>query len=77
MLRVFVRDASHPLKIYLMRPFAGRALSTEQEILNQNLSRVRHLVECAFGITATKWRVFETEMKIRSDKYDLIVNCIY
>ncbi len=51
---VSVGDAAYPLKNYLMRPFSGLRLSIEQENFNQNLSRARRLVECAFGIITSK-----------------------
>ncbi len=51
---VFVGDAAYPLKNYLMSPFSGLRLLIEQENFNQNLSRARRLVECAFGIITSK-----------------------
>lgn len=73
---VFVGDAAYPLKNYLMRPFVGQTLSIEQEIFNRNLSRARRLVECAFGIITSKWRILKTEIEIHPDKIDLVVKCI-
>lgn len=73
---VFVGDAAYPLKQYLMRPYSGQNLSAEQEVFNSSLSRARRLVECAFGIITTKWRILKTEIEIYPDKVDLVVKCI-
>ncbi|KAB0790263.1 hypothetical protein PPYR_15401 [Photinus pyralis] len=73
---VFVGDAAYPLKQYLMRPFSGHNLSQEQENFNYCLSRARRLVECAFGIITSKWRILKTEIELAPDKVDLIVKCI-
>ena len=59
-----------------MRPFVGQTLSIDQEIFNRNLSRARRLVECAFGIITSKWRILKTEIEIHPDKIDLVVKCI-
>lgn len=73
---VLVGDAAYPLKNYLMRPFSGQNLSPEHEIFNYSLSRARRLVECAFGIITSKWRILKSEIEIYPDKVDLIVKCI-
>lgn len=47
---VFVGDEAFPLKPYLLRPYPGRAVDSQQKrIYNYRLSRARRVVENAFG----------------------------
>ncbi len=50
-----VGDAAFPLKTYLMRPYPGRDLSTQQRVFNYRLSRACNVVENAFGIAGSTY----------------------
>jgi len=60
-----VGDEIFPLKTWLMRPYPGTALSNNEEkkIFNYRHSRARRVIENAFGILSTRWRIFHKPIK--------------
>lgn len=54
-----VGDDAFPLKSYLLKPYSGTNLSTKQKIFNYRVSRARRIVENAFGILASRFRIFQ------------------
>ncbi|KAL2083789.1 hypothetical protein ACEWY4_021562 [Coilia grayii] len=54
---VFVADEAFPLRRNIMRPYPGYNIG-ERKVFNNRLSHVRRMVECAFGILASQWRVY-------------------
>lgn len=66
-------DMAFPLKTYLMRPFPGRQIPQWRRIFNYRLSRARMVIECAFGILASRWRVLHTKLNVKPSNADSVV----
>ena len=73
---VFVGDEAYPLTTYLMKPYSRRTLDRSKAIFNYRLSRARRIVECAFGICASKWRILDKAIETKVDTAMQIVKCI-
>lgn len=70
---VIVADDAFPLKTYIMKPFAMRGLDYEKRIFNYRLSRARRIVENAFGILASRFRVFLAPSQLSEKNTEKIV----
>lgn len=73
---VLVGDEAYPLKTYLMRPYPQRNLGPEEEIFNKRLSNARQVVECAFGIMSSKWRLLLKAIEVNPERADVIIKCV-
>lgn len=62
---VFVGDEAFPLRTYLMRPYPWRQAQNNDQAryFNYRLSRARMTVECAFGITAARFRILQKSIE--------------
>lgn len=68
-----VGDEAFAMQQWLIKPFARRGLTREQQIFNYRLSRARRIVENAFGILAKRFGVFGTTIKLMPDKVEKVV----
>lgn len=70
---VFVGDDAFPLKQYLMKPYPNKNQDEEQRIFSYRLSRARRIVENAFGIMASRFRILQSAIQLMPDKVVKIV----
>nr|XP_022907220.1 protein ANTAGONIST OF LIKE HETEROCHROMATIN PROTEIN 1-like [Onthophagus taurus] len=66
---VFVGDEAFPLSENLMRPYIRRYVTGNyaHQVFNARLSRARQTVDCAFGILASRFRVFRRPFESKID----------
>lgn len=57
----------------MLRPYPGKNVNGLQRNFNYRLSRARRIVECAFGIMASQWKVFNRPIAVKPDTVDWIV----
>ncbi|XP_046145713.1 protein ALP1-like [Osmia bicornis bicornis] len=76
---VFIADDAFPLKSYLMKPYPGTQMKGSLErTFNCRLSRARRVVENAFGIMSSVFRVLRKPMLLEPRKAEIIVlTCVY
>ncbi|KAL1260055.1 hypothetical protein QQF64_007882 [Cirrhinus molitorella] len=64
---MFVGDEAYPLRTDLMKPYPFRQLDHSQRVYNYRLSRARRVVENAFGILASRFRMFRSTILLHPD----------
>ncbi|XP_036340667.1 uncharacterized protein LOC118750042 [Rhagoletis pomonella] len=75
---VFVADDAFPLSENILKPFSHNTLKTEEIIFNYRLSRARRIVENAFGILASRFRILLQTINMSPEKTTTIVlACCY
>ncbi|XP_067130354.1 putative nuclease HARBI1 [Centruroides vittatus] len=71
---VFVVDDAFPLRVDMMKPFRQADLiSQDRKIYNYRVSRARRIVENAFGILASRFRIFHTAINLQPRKIESVV----
>lgn len=73
----FVADSAFPLGSHIMKPYSGQhAKGSMKRVFNYRLSRSRRVVENAFGIVSSVFRVLRKPMLLEPEKAQLIVMTI-
>lgn len=70
---VLLGDQAFALQRHLMRPYFRKKAGDRETIFNYRLSRARRVVENAFGILTTRWRVLESKINASVDAVEDIV----
>lgn len=71
---VFVADDAFPLTTNILKPFRQGLLDTAgKEVFNYRLSRARHMVENVFGILASRFRIFHTQINLEPHNIEKVV----
>lgn len=70
---VFIGDAAFPLGSHLLKPFGGKKRTREQRIFDYRLSRARRVIENAFGILVSRWRILHQALGCSPENAEKIV----
>jgi len=70
---VVVADDAFAMRRHLVKPFPMRNLQYDQRIFNYRLSRARRVVENAFGIMCSKFRLFSKAIPLTPEKVQTVV----
>lgn len=72
----FVADEAFSLTKNVMKPYSRNQLTNDRRIFNNRLSRGRKSVECAFGLTRTKFHCLSMPLCCEPDKVDDIIKAM-
>ena len=73
---VIVADDAFAMKRLLVKPYSARNLTQRQRIFNYRLSRARRVVENAFGIMSSRFRVFGKAIPLAPEKVRTLVMAV-
>ncbi|XP_051154475.1 uncharacterized protein LOC127277417 [Leptopilina boulardi] len=71
-----VGDSIFPISTKLMKPYGGSFLGDMKNIFNYRLSRARRIVENAFGILSSRWRILYTSISADPERVENIVMAV-
>lgn len=70
---VFVGDEAFPLMKNLMRAYPKDRLTETRRIFNYRLCRARRVIENAFGVLSTRWRIYRRPIECKIELAEKIV----
>ncbi|XP_011858435.1 PREDICTED: uncharacterized protein LOC105555991, partial [Vollenhovia emeryi] len=70
---VITADEAFQLNTFTMRPYPSKNLTKNQRTFNYRLSRSRNVVENAFGILASRWRIYQKPINTSLETADSII----
>ncbi|KAJ8911775.1 hypothetical protein NQ315_008828 [Exocentrus adspersus] len=70
---VLVGDDAFPLKTNLLKPYSRNNMTLKEKLFNYKLSSARRIVENAFGILVSRFRVFEKPIALLPQTVDLVI----
>lgn len=70
---VFIGDEAFALRTDFLKPFPQRGLTYDVRIFHYRLCRARRVVENAFGVLASKFRIYHTTITLSPNKVECIV----
>ncbi|KAL4090171.1 hypothetical protein QTP88_025070 [Uroleucon formosanum] len=75
---VFIGDEAFSLEENFLKPYAQKDLNSEKRIFNYRLSRARNVVENAFGIISSRFRILHTpiNMQLKNISYVILAICV-
>lgn len=65
---MLVADDAFAMRLNLIKPFPGQALTPSQRIFNYRFSRARRVVENSFGLLSAQFRVFRKPIHLYANK---------
>ncbi|XP_051173476.1 uncharacterized protein LOC127289535 [Leptopilina boulardi] len=72
-----IGDGIFSLRPYIMVPYRrNRPLTRLQELFNYRLSHARQIIECAFGILTSRWKILQSKMCFKLETSIAIVQAL-
>ena len=73
---VFVADDAFGLKCHMMKPYPDQNIPLDERIFNYRCSRARRIIENAFGIATSRFRIFRRPIIANTEKVILITKSV-
>lgn len=70
---VIIADDAFPLQEHIMKPYPFHTKVKMEQIFNERLSHARQCSEHSFGMLASRFRIFQTNIDLRAEKVKTIV----